>query len=215
MPRWPNSKLCGARKTDGSGETCKHPAGWGTDHNGIGACRKHGGTLPNHRRKAQVIKAQDAVVAFGLPRNINPVKAILEETQRTAGHVAWLGQQVASLKSDDLVRGITRVQVLPDGSKATTVEAAVNVWVKLYQEERRHLVAVCKAGIDIGLKEIEIHIAKKQGELLAQVITAILGDLSLTKRQEELVSKVVPKHLQAVAVMVQDDDEKETEGYGE
>lgn len=45
------SAKCGARKRDGSGQTCKLPAGWGTDHRGEGRCRKHGGTAgrpPTH-----------------------------------------------------------------------------------------------------------------------------------------------------------------------
>lgn len=34
---------CGRTKRDGSGDSCKRPAGWGTDHPGEGACKLHGG----------------------------------------------------------------------------------------------------------------------------------------------------------------------------
>lgn len=34
---------CGATKRDGSGEECRLPAGWGTDHTGEGRCKHHGG----------------------------------------------------------------------------------------------------------------------------------------------------------------------------
>lgn len=197
MPRWPDMKLCGRKKR--SGGTCQKPAGWGTDHKGYGMCRTHGGNSPTSNKSAYIAKARDMVMTFGLPREISPVQAILEEVQRTAGHVAWLGQQVGDLTNQELTRGVTKVQVFPDGSKVTNVEAAVNVWVKMYQEERKHLVQVCKAGVEIGLKEIEISIAQRQGELLAQVITAILNDMSLTKKQVALIPKVVPRHLQAVA----------------
>lgn len=36
------SKLCGA-KTKGTGELCKLPAGYGTNHKGTGRCKYHGG----------------------------------------------------------------------------------------------------------------------------------------------------------------------------
>lgn len=34
---------CGRTKRDGSEEPCGLPAGWGTDHQGEGACKHHGG----------------------------------------------------------------------------------------------------------------------------------------------------------------------------
>jgi len=40
---------CNARKTDGSGY-CGQPAGWGTDHTGVGRCRFHGGNTPDQER---------------------------------------------------------------------------------------------------------------------------------------------------------------------
>lgn len=38
--------VCGVTKRDGSGDPCKLPAGWGTDHVGEGACKLHGGVTP-------------------------------------------------------------------------------------------------------------------------------------------------------------------------
>lgn len=38
------SDKCGAKNRNG--EPCGHPAGWGTDHNGEGRCKFHGGTNP-------------------------------------------------------------------------------------------------------------------------------------------------------------------------
>jgi hypothetical protein len=35
------SDICGA--TTRAGDPCKRPAGWGTDHNGEGRCKQHGG----------------------------------------------------------------------------------------------------------------------------------------------------------------------------
>ena len=48
MPRkyTKTAKLCGAKRR-GTDETCKKPAGWGTDHNGRGKCKYHGGATPS------------------------------------------------------------------------------------------------------------------------------------------------------------------------
>src|SRR3990172_10134718 len=39
--------LCNSRKKDGSGH-CMRPAGWGTDHVGVGRCKLHGGSSPKY-----------------------------------------------------------------------------------------------------------------------------------------------------------------------
>ena len=43
VTRDPNKPLCGAKRTKRGGTPCKHPAGYGTDHPGQGACKFHGG----------------------------------------------------------------------------------------------------------------------------------------------------------------------------
>jgi hypothetical protein len=49
MPRQPRAKydgpLCGSPKKQGPG-TCTQKAGWGTDHEGQGKCKLHGGKTP-------------------------------------------------------------------------------------------------------------------------------------------------------------------------
>jgi hypothetical protein len=53
----------------------------------------------------------------------------------------------------------------------------LNLWVKLYQEERDRLVRVAKAAIDAGVEERQVRLAEGQAQQLAQVIRAILTDL--------------------------------------
>src|SRR6056297_3141188 len=38
-------EICGA-KTKKDGSPCQKPAGWGTDHPGVGKCKLHGGATP-------------------------------------------------------------------------------------------------------------------------------------------------------------------------
>lgn len=50
---------CNARRTDGSGY-CGQPAGWGTDHTGVGRCKFHGGNTKNQEKNI-IDELQDAV----------------------------------------------------------------------------------------------------------------------------------------------------------
>lgn len=169
-------KFCGAKKRQGAG-TCRRPAGWGTDHPGHGNCKLHGGATTNGRKAAQKEIAKEAVARYGLPREVDPDEALLEEVHRTAGHVAWLGEVVAKLQKDELTYGITKVKELADGGEEVERKAAPNVWLRLYQDERDRLARVCKAALDAGIAERRVRIAEQQAEQLARVVSAIVKDL--------------------------------------
>lgn len=117
-------------------------------------CVKHGGQAGQVRaaakRRLQEAKAVAAVATFGLPREVDPRDALLEEVYRTAGAVDWLNRQVQALADDDVIWGKTEEVVKDSGEfpgTDTTNAAEVNVWVKLFQQERKHLVDVCKAAV--------------------------------------------------------------------
>lgn len=169
-------------------------------------CNTHGGSSPQAKaaaaRRLQVADAEQAVVTFGLPREIDPRDALLEEIYRTAGAVDWLHQQVLRLEAEEITWGKAEEVEKQAGEFPgvdTTRKAAVNVWVELWQKERKHLVDVSKAAIAAGLEERRVRLAEQQGSLLAGVIKAILGDLDLSPEQVARVPEVVPRHLRAVA----------------
>ena len=53
-PTEDQSRFCGARKRQGEGY-CRRPAGWGTDHVGMGRCKLHGGATKSHRTRAAAV----------------------------------------------------------------------------------------------------------------------------------------------------------------
>ena len=73
--------LCGGKRrgAENAGKTCTRPSGWGTDHVGVGRCKLHGGKTPSHQQAGQNALAAAAVATFGLPREIDPRDALLEE----------------------------------------------------------------------------------------------------------------------------------------
>ena len=169
------AQLCGAKTR--SGGSCRRPAGWGTDHPGYGRCKLHGGATPSGRKAAQREQARQAVELYGLPVETDPHQALLDEVQRTAGHVEWLGQIVRGLEERQLTRGVTKTVEHADGTRVVEARAAVNVWLKLYQDERDRLVRVAKAAIDAGVAERQVRLAEAQAQRIAQTVSAILRDL--------------------------------------
>lgn len=181
-------------KSKQSGQRCKRAASPGLDK-----CPMHSGLSKAERlKRAAEEQARKAVVIYGLPRDISPTEALLEEVRYTAGHVAWLRERVHEIEQADLVWGTTKVKTGGE-DHGTTEEAAPSIWLELYYRERKHLVDVTKAAIAAGIEERRVKLAEQQGALLVKVIRGILGDLGLSAEQQAKVQDVVPRHLRAVA----------------
>ena len=143
-----------------------------------------------------------AVRTLGLPIDVDPGKALLDEIHWTAGHVAWLRDKVQELKDDDLVWGRTQTDtgIGPQGPVDTVTEKAdPNVWYQLYLKEREHLAKVCALALRAGIEERKVKLAESQGLLVADVIRRILGALGLSPEQQRLVPEIVPRELRALA----------------
>lgn len=187
---------CTSQRSRGRGE-CHGSAVADTDR-----CRMHQG-----KRAADVIseaEARKAVATYGLPRDISPTEALLEEVRYTAGHVAWLRERVAELEERDLVWGVTEetdTQASEFPGTNTTRAAKPNPWLQLYREERKHLLDVTKVAIAVGIEERRVRLAEAQGALLNGVIRRILDRLSLTPEQSALLPLVVPEELRRAAAM--------------
>lgn len=179
---------------------------------GQNVCHMHGGKAQQNIDKAKERIAEERarvlVATYGRKIETTASAALLDEVQWTAGHVAWLRERVQEIESaaavagtdtgHPLVWGITKEKSGGE-DRGTTEEAAPNVWLKLYQQERGHLVKVCEAAIRAGIEERRVRLAEQEGVLVAQAIRAILADLGLTAAQRAMVSEIVPRHLRALA----------------
>lgn len=193
---------CGGKRLN-SDLLCTRPAGWGTNHPGIGRCKRHGGSTPTHALHAQREIARQAVATYGLPREIDPRDALLEEVYRTAGIVDWLTERIRALDPDALTWGTVSKKVDKQPGKEAGVEAVqkatINVWVEMHQRERRHLREVCRDAIAAGIEERRVKLAEQQGAMLAGAVRGILHDLGLSEQQWALVPEIVPRHLRALS----------------
>lgn len=175
----------------GSGNRCKR-----TPAPGATVCVKHGGGAPQVRaaaeRRVAEREALRSLEAFGVPVEVDPHSALLQELHRTAGAVAWLGAQVQSLETEDIVWGVTREKIGGD-DHGTTRESKPNAWYVLWAAERKHLTDVAAACVKAGIEERRIRLAEDQGRLLASVVEQVLEALGLDERQRGLVPVVVPQ----------------------
>lgn len=166
-------------------------------------CQLHGGKAPQSLRAGERrLELEKAQRKFGLPREIAPDQALLEEVHRTAGHVAYLQTKVQQLDEAALVWGTTEIKDKTGGDDwgHTQVEKAQpSIWYELYARERLHLTNVCKAALAAGVEERRVRLAEAQGQVLASVIQKILADLDLSPEQSRRAPQVASKHLRLVA----------------
>ena len=194
-PPRPNAERCTGTCKE-SGERCrKRRIDGGT------VCDLHGGSAGQvkkaAKKRADTQEARRIVETYGLPITVSPQDAILAEVHRTAGHVAWLADQVRDLSRDELIWGTTKI-VIGGREEGETQEAAPHALLVLYKDERAHLVRVCAAALRAGIEERQVKLAEQQGALLVDLIKGILDDLKLTPEQKAMIPIVVPQHLRAL-----------------
>lgn len=204
---------CTARNTQR--RRCGGWKAYGTD-----VCYVHGARAPQVRRAAerrqQEAAARQAVVTYGLPQDVSPTEALLQEIHATAGHVAWLRDLVGSLETSALVWGPASetefalpaattddapAEVGSASRREVVSRAGVNVWLRLYQAERKHLVEVSAEAIRCGIEERRVKLAESQGALIADLIKRLLDDptLGLSTEQRQLGRRIASNHLRALA----------------
>lgn len=166
-PSGHDAGVCGGRlkqaREDGR-TTCEKPAGYDTPHPGIGRCKFHGGSTPNHVASAQRQQVEQALTnakrTYGLPLDVEPGEALLGLVRTAAGIVAWLGLQVAELPND----GVTE-----DGK--------AHPLVGLYLDERKHLAQVAKDTLAAGVAERRVRLEEEQGRILVGFVERLLRGL--------------------------------------
>lgn len=198
MTNLPERRRCRARSKQ-TGEPCKLYA-----VPGALVCRFHGGRAAQVQRKAADRLAEQAAAEaahrLAVMVDTTPEQALLDEVKRAAGMVAFYQARIVEIDEGDrgaLIWGITKEKLGGD-DEGQTSEAAPNIWLKLFNEERDRLVRVAAAAIKAGIEERRVKLAEQEGALVAAVIRRILDQLQLTPEQAALIPVVVPKELRAL-----------------
>lgn len=171
---------------------------------GSTVCVSHAGAAPQvkqaAKRRRQTEKAAAAVHALGLPREVDPHVSLLEEVHRTAGHVDTLALIVGELEREQLVYGVTKRVQDPERGETVTVQAALNVWLALYQAERKHLLDANRTAVSCGVAARQVEIAEDQGRLIAGIFHDVFADaqLGLSAEQRRTALARVAGHLRGI-----------------
>jgi hypothetical protein len=204
MAKKRQARKCGSHKTNG--DLCPNWAMRGQE-----VCHAHGGRSPQAKAAAEeriaAAAAEQAARRFGLDMTeISGGEALLREVRRSAAMVDWLALQVAELKAEDLIWGISGRRITPSaepgGNPQVVVEqrARVHPWVTMLGQERLVLMRVSEAAHRCGIEDRLMRVEELKGALIAKLIAAILNDPELEMRPEQRAKfgQVVPRHLRAI-----------------
>ncbi len=172
---------CGGKKRQGEG-TCTQAAGWGTDHPGFGRCKLHGGKTPTHKISAREERAKALAVTLGVPIEVDPKEAILQQIYWRHGAVAWWRERVRALDPEALVWGVVKTSkgFGPQGPVDVTDEAAeVSVYLAQYLAAQAALESLCIQAVKIGLDERRVRLAEQQQAELAEGFRWLVGEARL------------------------------------
>ncbi|MDP9820405.1 hypothetical protein J2S59_000214 [Nocardioides massiliensis] len=186
-------------------------------------CRMHGGSSPRALAAAEARRTERrallAVEAFGLPREVDPHTALLEELHRCAGAVQWLGAIVADMDRSEVAWGRVKethgTQLEKGTDNGVTYQAGPNAFVALWQSERDRLVKVAKTCLDAGIEERRVRLAESAGQQLAAVLRNVLDrmlaalveaigaeratEIALTVLWSQFALEIVPDELRRLA----------------
>lgn len=161
---------CTAHSTR-TGEQCKKNAITGGT-----VCATHGGSASQVKRAAEQRLAQQAaeqaVRQHGLPRDVAPHNALLEELCRTAGYIDYLE---------------VTIQADPD-----------HKWWESLQEQRVHYRHIAFACVRAGIEQRRMEITEQLAEQIAAFGRGVMEDLGINPNSEP-ARLAFRKHLTLIA----------------
>jgi hypothetical protein len=177
----PARRLCGAKRAN-LDATCTRPAGWGTDHPGVGHCKWHGGSTTNQRKAARKEMAARALAELGAePVPTDPIRGLVDA--------------LASANAD-LIALNTLVAALP----APTDALGVHPLVELRERAIDRLARISKAGADVQLESRWLAFVDDDMRRVVGALDRALGDdgAALTDHQRDALRQAMSRELLAI-----------------
>ncbi|MFD0405608.1 hypothetical protein [Kitasatospora sp. NPDC127116] len=182
--------VCGAKtRQEQSAENCGLPAGWGTDHPGVGRCKLHGGKTPGQQLKATRDNVEREARAVLAELDVEPVGDPLTALMQLAGQVVSWQTATATL-----VNGLgDRIRYEGNsGSEQTRAE------VQLYERAMDRALAVLSAIARLNIEERLASISEAQAAKVISAIDAALLSAGVSGTEAATARQVAARHLRAV-----------------
>lgn len=185
-----------------TGERCKANA-----IDGGTVCRHHGGSNKRVRALATV-RAEAAKWTLGESTD-DPgevlLRLITQSRQRADAYASEIERKIEAAQDlygedftlERILVGDTYA-VTGDGDRVKTGEY-IRGLVQLEAQERDRLAGFASKAIAAGLAERQVRLAERQGEMLAHVLAAVMGDprLALTPEQRKVMPVVIRAQLES------------------
>lgn len=166
-PQRRDDAFCHAKKKKSHG-LCHRPAGWSTDHVGVGACKLHFGNTTQAKRAGalELVERRARKELDQLNYSAESVENPLEELGRLAGEaLRWkniLAAHVADLNT-------LRYSILNDeGGRSEQIRGEVQLYERSMVDLGRLLVAIGRLNIDDRMVKIE----ERKAEIVVKAIEA-------------------------------------------
>jgi hypothetical protein len=178
---------CGAKTRSGS--LCALPAGWGTVHPGVGRCKLHGGSTPNHNAHAERVltdRAEASALAElhsrGVPPLGNPLVVLAQLAAEAREWQVIMRGQVSALESVS--------QMTPAGIEQ--VRTVVILFERAMDRAAALAVMCARLNIDSRLARI----SEEQAQVVFDVTDRSLRQISLTEEQWRAAREVFAREWQ-------------------
>jgi hypothetical protein len=180
---------CNAKKRQGPG-LCRRPAGWKTDHPGIGACGLHGGAMRDHRIAASRIRIEEGARTVLADQGFDAVEDPLRALQELAGEV---------LKFKDVIR--EKVEQLGswvhyDQIDHEEVRGLIGAYERALDRSERTLTSIVRLNIEERLARV----TQAQAAIMIRIVEAVLDsrEMDLPGDKRLLGRSIVAREVEAV-----------------
>jgi len=141
---------------------------------------------PASMKYAAKLAAAELPIVMGLPEETDPNEAIMRALYATNGAVSYCDHRVALASTANEL-------------DLATPSDDMRYWLAVRREAIAELGRVAKMASDMGVSQRQVELAERMGDLLADLIGGVLGELSLTPEQQERAPLVVRRHLELAA----------------
>lgn len=192
--------LAGIKSGKNAGKECERPAGYGTDHPGLGRCNLHGGNLPAH------IKHQanaELSLLVEEPVHMDPNEALLWCVSLAAQDVRWINFQIASIEEHEHivapVKEATETGESPQGEVDKTITtkepARLHFLIKERFSAEERLARYSKMALDAGVAERLVKMAEQMAGLIAPLLNEVLEHFNIDPSEAR---PVIEKHMRTL-----------------
>jgi len=172
-------RACSAHRTDG--RKCKAYAMTGMD-----VCMWHGGLSAKDRnKKALALQVfAEFTNTYGVPVDVTPEDALVQEIARTNGHILWLQAQILTEDPQEFAasawlyrRSVDSHIQWDEETRKFAGEAYSGVYLELYMKERQHLAKLCQIALTAGVSKRWVALAEKQADQVGEAMMLLIRKL--------------------------------------